>query len=137
MAQSRRGVPYPLWRRVEEIRKQRGWSKVELARRAGEAGGLGHPLRRATYDNLATSSQVPQPWIVNALAAAVGIDLVEAHRLAKGLDDDAPTVPASIRASKRLSDRQKVLLLNLYDELVAANEDESGEPKLRIVDETG
>lgn len=132
-------MPYPLWRRVDDLRKQHGWNKSELARRAGEAAGLDHPMRTHTIDNLRTSTRQPDPWIVNALADAVGLDRAVAHRLAQGADDEAPTVPQSIRASKRLSERQKVLLLNLYDELVSANdaEESPGRPDLRAVNGTG
>lgn len=127
------GVAYPLWKRVDDLRKERGWSKTELARRAD--------LRHATIDNLQTSSRVPQPRIVHALADAVGLDRAEADRLASGLPDPGDdTVRAQIMQSRRLRMPQKLLLIQVYEELAAAAEAEvagTQRPDLRAVDDGG
>src|SRR6266550_2882144 len=71
---SHRGVPFALWQRIQEIRIVRGWSQGELAERTG--------LPRVVIANLETSARVPQPWIIQAIAGALGIDVAEASALA-------------------------------------------------------
>jgi len=70
----------PLHRRAELERARRGWSKPELARRAG--------IGRVTYDRLATQSEPPIARTVHKLCAALDIDVAEGLRLA-GLDTAA------------------------------------------------
>lgn len=115
------GIAYPLWRRVEDIRVERGWTQVELARRAG--------LPRTTIDNLRRSTRKPQPHIIKALARVAGLDLELAGQLAEGRDPDATpatepgdaNVRAAIRQSTVYSPEVRELMLRLVDSVERAH----------------
>ncbi|MFB4275760.1 helix-turn-helix domain-containing protein [Nonomuraea sp. MTCD27] len=64
----------PLHQRAEQERTQRGWTKEELARRAG--------IGRVTYNRLATELRPPITRTVHKLCQALNIDLAEGLRLA-------------------------------------------------------
>lgn len=63
-----------LWDRIEQIRNQRGWTKVQLARATG--------VDRTTLDKWRTQPRSPQPPTVKQVAERLGIDHDEALRLA-------------------------------------------------------
>lgn len=76
---AQRGVAYELWRQVDAVCRERGWSDAELERQSG--------VSRVTFRRLETTTRRPMRHIVNGLAKATGIDRDEAYRLA-GYDTD-------------------------------------------------
>lgn len=82
MNQRKTAPARPLWERLERIRLDRGWTKVQLARVAG--------VDRTTLDKWRHQPRSPQPPTVKAVAEKLGIDSDEALRLA-GIT--APAVP--------------------------------------------
>jgi transcriptional regulator with XRE-family HTH domain len=122
MAQRGRGVAYRLWRRVEEARVERQWTKVELADAAG--------LPRSTIDRLQYSTRAPQPRIVHALADAIGLGRREAEQMAGVVPgEDAigdEDVREAITNSPYYDDKQKETLLNLVDMFNSANRRQAG-----------
>lgn len=81
MADDVRGIAYPLYARVERERVLRGWSATQLHKQTG--------VSRSTIANWAFQSQPPQASTVNAVADVLGIERVEALRLAGILTDPA------------------------------------------------
>lgn len=79
-----RGSGYDFWLRVLQECATRGWSRSELARRAG--------VNRSTIARLGSSTDRPYAPTVRALARALDIDPVEAAVLAglipADVDDD-------------------------------------------------
>jgi transcriptional regulator with XRE-family HTH domain len=110
------GVAYPLWRRIEDERLSRGWTKTQLAERSG--------LSRSTYNDLQRTSRAPLPRIVHAFADAVGLDRTEAEQLA-GLRPrtagQAVGVREAIQASELLTKSNKRTIIELYEQLSEAN----------------
>jgi|ERR1017187_2171534 transcriptional regulator with XRE-family HTH domain len=56
----------PLYELVERTRQEKGWTKSQLARKAG--------VRRMTIERWRTAPRTPLPATVNAVADALGID---------------------------------------------------------------
>lgn len=110
------GVALPLWRRIEDERLSRGWTKTQLAEVSG--------LPRSTYNDLQNTSRAPLPRIVHAFADAVGLDRTEAEQLA-GLRPKNAGQTASVRdaiqASEVLTDSNKRTMIALYEQLSEAN----------------
>jgi transcriptional regulator with XRE-family HTH domain len=71
----------PLHQRTELERTRRGWTKGDLAKRAG--------IGRVTYDRLAVNTTPPIARTVQKLCAVLDIDLAEGLRLA-GLTTEPP-----------------------------------------------
>lgn len=124
------GIAYPLWRAVEDQRLRLGLSKADVARRA--------KLRPQTVEALRTSTRIPQPRIIDALARAVAIDPEMARRLAQGEYPPggiASVATGSVRdriaTAPELSPAQRRVLLAVFDELSAAN---AANAALRAVD---
>lgn len=84
-----RGVAYEFWRRVEAERASRGWTKSELAQRTGV------PI--STLNRLRDSARAPYARTVNTVAKALGIDQVDAAKLAGIVpgEDEAVTEPVN------------------------------------------
>lgn len=72
----------PLWLASEEKRVREGWTKIQLAARAG--------IGRMTYDRLESQENPPHARTVKRLAEAIGMPYVEAVRLS-GLVDSPDT----------------------------------------------
>src|SRR4051794_31731589 len=112
------GVAYSLWRRIEDKRLELSWTKTQLSEAAG--------LPRSTFNDLERTTRPPQPRIVHAYADAVGLDRVEAERLAglRPIDNGAGagvSVREAIQRSDTLTPDNKRTLLSVLDALEAAN----------------
>ena len=116
---SRQGIAYQLWLRMEQLRVDRGWTKVQLAEHFG--------LSRTTVDNLRVSPNPAMAPTINTIADGLDIGRREAARLAgvlplepsREVGDDP--VRSAILADPILSNVQKQLLLGLKAELDRAN----------------
>ena len=75
MEAPRTAPAWPLWGRITEIRSERGWTWARLER---ELDGVS----RSTIDKWKVAPRSPQASTVSKVARALGIDLVEALRLA-------------------------------------------------------
>jgi transcriptional regulator with XRE-family HTH domain len=110
------GVAYPFWRRIEDKRLERGWTKTELADRSG--------LPRSTYNDLQNTSRAPLPRIVHAYADAVGVPREEAEQLA-GLRPrtagHSVDVRDAIASDDVLTDSNKRTMIELYEQLTVIN----------------
>lgn len=73
----------PWWERLEAIRLERGWSRTQLAKKAGVA--------RSTVDGWKTNPRPPFVTTIAEVADRLGVDRQDAFRLA-GLTGE--TVPA-------------------------------------------
>lgn len=76
----------PLWERIERIRRDRGWTKVRLAREIG--------IDRTTFNKWQTQPRPPQASSVRQVAKRLDIDQAEALQLA-GFTDPAAIEPTS------------------------------------------
>jgi transcriptional regulator with XRE-family HTH domain len=76
----------PLWERVEALRTQNGWTRTQLAQRAGVA--------RTTIDKWKTQPRAPLASTIKDVATALGLDLDETLRLAGIVpgQEEAPTL---------------------------------------------
>ncbi|WP_165945714.1 helix-turn-helix transcriptional regulator [Micromonospora sp. KC606] len=116
-----RGVAYDFWWRVRTEQDARGWTDDELRTRSGVA--------RTTIDRLKVGRRPPTARVVNSLAAALDIDLPEAHRLAgrtpAAPSEDAPAPQVSAReailADPVYTDQQRKTMLELLDIFEQAN----------------
>jgi transcriptional regulator with XRE-family HTH domain len=79
------GPARPLYERLMTVLALQGTKKIDLARKSGVA--------RTAIDRLATQPRPPQAQTVHKLAAALGIDPVEALTLA-GLMPESGSQPA-------------------------------------------
>lgn len=80
----------PLWLAAERKRTSEGWTKGDLAKRAG--------IGRVTYDRLATNTTPPISRTVKKIADAIGMPIGEAMRLA-GLPTEEPGTLPSLTGS--------------------------------------
>lgn len=119
------GVAERFWLRIEQERIALGWTKDRLSIETKRYTPDKKAIPRSTIDNLRSSTRVPQPRIVNALADAVALDRVEAAQLAGLLP---PTVDARVSARQAVildptfTDRQRAALLEEIDAYTALNE---------------
>lgn len=104
------GVAFPLWRLVQERAAELGLNGVQLAERVG--------LRRATIDNLRTSSRSPQPRIVEALVSGLQLDRREAFQAAGRIPPDGVEGGDDLRdliARSQYTPAQREALLEALD----------------------
>lgn len=116
-AEAARGVAYPFYLRARQLMATLGMSDTELRRRSG--------VTVNTLKNLAVITRRPQARVVNAVADAVGMDRVEAHRLAGLIPAEMPdndiNVRDAIERSAEFSEAQRRALLQLVDIFTEAN----------------
>lgn len=93
MDQRQHAPARPLWERIERIRLDRGWTKVQLARATG--------VDRTTLDKWRYQPRSPQPPTVKQVAERLDIDQEEALRLA-GITTPASAVEDAEEATDRL-----------------------------------
>lgn len=86
--------------RIDELRKQRGWSVINLAMEA--------MLTQSTLNNLYVRRAEPKLSTLRAICAAFGISLAEFFRYEELPDDDTGEL---LRRVEMLSPQQKHTLL--------------------------
>lgn len=89
MEQQRSAPARPLWDRIQFESATRGWSSVRLERETG--------VSRTTINKWKTQPRPPQAATVNTVAGVLGIDPVEALRLAGILPTDEPPIERDAR----------------------------------------
>ena len=116
-----------LYLRVMERLALTGMTKTELRKRTGVA--------RSTIDSWATQATPPQARTVNKVADALGIDRVEALRLAGILDETSAPAPQivpldaferAVSADERLSDAEKTAAILRHREQIRQQLEELG-----------
>lgn len=133
------GVALQFWLRIERERVARGWSSSRLSTETARWTPTGRPIPRSTIDNLRVSTRAPQPYIVQALSNALGIDYEEEGAVLAGLlpaggDAAQSDVPPAIKKLELLSDAQQKLVESVIDELLAASQ---AKPRTRRRSDTG
>ena len=127
MGESRRGVAYRFWRKVESERVDQGLTKAELSERSGVA--------RSTIDRLEFGLRPPAVKTVHALADVLHIKRDKAEVLAGLLPDESePTGEVDVRdailRSPAYTEDQRAMLLAMVDTIDQANRRTSQNPDI-------
>lgn len=109
-------MAYPLWEYVDRWLYQQRMTQKDFVARTG--------VSAMTLNRLKTQSRPPKAETVQAIADAVGLDHDEAGILAGRLRptaEQAPSVRDAIEADQDLTPESRRALLDVYEQLTAAN----------------